>query len=171
MSTNDGNTKFKINTKSYVPIVTLSTKDNEKIAKLLNEGLKRPVYWNKYKTKIESKHLNNNKLPRFYLDASSQGVRRLFVPAFNNTTIDVSNDQINNNRVLRDSHTKYFLPKVNIIDYNLLIEESFTINQLMIKLKSMMRLERLQQDKEMIIHNRMFVRLLVLHRSLPTSCC
>ena len=37
MSTNDGNTKFKINTKSYVPVVTLSTKDNEKIAKLLNE--------------------------------------------------------------------------------------------------------------------------------------
>ena len=36
-------------TKLYVPIVTLKTEDNEKLSKLLNEGLKRSNYWNKYK--------------------------------------------------------------------------------------------------------------------------
>ena len=47
------NTKLKVtNTKLYVPIVTLSTKDNVKLVKLLAEGFKRPVYWNKYQTKI-----------------------------------------------------------------------------------------------------------------------
>ena len=57
-------------------------------------------------------------------DASFQGVRRLFVLAFNNTTVTVPNNPINNtnNRVLRNSHTKYFLPRVNITNYNVLID-------------------------------------------------
>ena len=103
-------TTFK--TMLYVPIVTLSSKDNVKLVKLLEEGFKRPVYWNEYQTKIESRNLDNNNLTRFPLDASFQGVRRLFVPAFNNTVNVPNNPIINtNNRVLRNSHTKYFLPK------------------------------------------------------------
>ena len=35
--------------KIYVPIVTLSIKDNSKLTKLLSEGFKRPIYWNEYK--------------------------------------------------------------------------------------------------------------------------
>ena len=35
-------------TKLYSPIVTLSRKDNAKLVKLLEEGFKRPVYWNGY---------------------------------------------------------------------------------------------------------------------------
>ena len=34
--------------KLYVPIVALSIEDNTKLTKLLNEGFKRPIYWNKY---------------------------------------------------------------------------------------------------------------------------
>ena len=119
------NTRFKVtSTKLYDPIVTLSSKDNVKLVKLLEEGFKRPVYWNEYQTKIETRNLDNNNLTRFPLDASFQGVRRLFVPAFNNTTANVPNNPINNtnNRVLRNSHTKYFLPRVNITNYNVLID-------------------------------------------------
>ena len=117
-------TTFKItSTKLYVPIVTFWIKSNVKLIKLLEEGFNRPVYWNEYQTKIESKNLDNNNLTRFPLDASFQGVRRLFVLVFNNATANVPNDLINNanNRVERNSHTKYFLPKGNIIDFNLLI--------------------------------------------------
>ena len=48
----------------------------------------------------------------------------MFVLAFNNTTVTVPNKPINNanNRVLRNSHTKYFLPRVNITNYNVLID-------------------------------------------------
>ena len=115
-------TTFK--TMLYVPIVTLSSKDNVKLVKLLEEGFKRPVYWNEYQTKIETRNLGNNNFTRFPLDASFQGVRRLFVLAFNNTTVNVPNNPINNtnNRVLRNSHTKYFLPRVNITNYNVLID-------------------------------------------------
>ena len=35
--------------KRYVPIVTLSVENNAKLSKLLGEGFKRSIYWNKYK--------------------------------------------------------------------------------------------------------------------------
>ena len=36
-------------TNLYVPIVTLSTKDNVNFTKKLNEEFKRSVYWKEYK--------------------------------------------------------------------------------------------------------------------------
>ena len=118
-------TTFKItSTKLYIPIITLSSKDNVKLLKLLEEGFKRPVYWKEYQTKIETRNLGNNSLTRIPLDASFQGVRRFFVLAFNNTAVNVPNNPINNtnNSVLRNSHTKYFRPRVNITNYNVLID-------------------------------------------------
>ena len=108
-------TTFKItNTKLYVPIVTLSRKDNVKLVKLLEEGFKRPVYWNEYQAKIESRNLDNDNLTLCPLDYSFQDVRRLFVLAFDTTDNGA-------NKVERNSHTKYFLPRVNITNYNVLI--------------------------------------------------
>ena len=79
------NTTFQItSTKLYVPIVALSTKDNVNLAKQLNEGFKRSVYWNKYKSKVETKRADNN-ATRYPLDASFKGVNRLFVPSFDNS--------------------------------------------------------------------------------------
>ena len=122
---NDGEKTFQItNTKLYVPIVTLSTTDNVNLTKQLNEGFKKSVYWNEYKSKIETKNLDNNNVTRFPLDASFQGVNRLFVLAFNNTTENVAGNPINNtaNRVQRDSHGKNFLPRVDITNCNVLID-------------------------------------------------
>ena len=60
---NDRETAFQItSTKLYVPIVTLSTKDNVNLTKQLNEGFKRSVYWNEYKLKIETKTADDNKI-------------------------------------------------------------------------------------------------------------
>ena len=39
------------NTKLYVPVVTLSTKDNNNLTKKLNDGFKRTIYWNQYVSK------------------------------------------------------------------------------------------------------------------------
>ena len=60
----------------------------------------------------------------FYLDASFQGVRRLFVLVFNNTSVNDANNPINNiaNKVKRNSQRKYFLQRVNITSYNELID-------------------------------------------------
>ena len=75
---NNRETTFKITSiKLYVPVVTLSTKDNVNLTKQLNEGFKRSVYWNKYKSKIETKEADASNLIRFLLDPSFQGVNRL----------------------------------------------------------------------------------------------
>ena len=65
--------------------------------------------------KIETRDLDNDNLSRFSLDASFQGVRWLFVFAFDNTDNGAE-------KVERNSHTKYFLPRVNITNYNVLID-------------------------------------------------
>ena len=64
---NNRKTKFQItSTKLYVPIVTLSTKDNVNLAKQLNEGFKRSMYWNEHKSKIETKEVDANNLKRCF---------------------------------------------------------------------------------------------------------
>ena len=102
-------------TKLYVPIVTLSINDNVNLTKQLNEGFKISVYWSEYKSRIETKETDVNNLKRFPLDACFQGVNRLFVLAYNNA-------DGNANRVQRNSHRKYFLPRVNIIKCNVLAD-------------------------------------------------
>ena len=47
------------------------------------------------------------------LDSSYQGVKRLFVLAYDNTDA---------NRVTADSHRKYFLPRIKIENYNIEID-------------------------------------------------
>ena len=81
------------------------------------------MYWNKYKSKIESKEADKNNLARFSLDASFQGTNRLFFLAFNNTTKNYYEvpDSNTANRVQRDGHRKYFLLGVDKISYNVLI--------------------------------------------------
>ena len=72
-------------------------------------------YWNEYKSKIERKNADDNNVTRFPLDASFQGVNRLFVLAFNNVDNDAG-------EVKRNSYRKYFLPRVDITKYNVLID-------------------------------------------------
>ena len=51
-STGEG--KFAITkTKLYVPVVTLSTKDNEKILQQPKSGFKKTISWNKYESSIK----------------------------------------------------------------------------------------------------------------------
>ena len=102
---------------SSFKVVTLSAKDNVKLTKQLNEGFKRLVYRNEYKSKIDLKDLNNNEATdiRIYLDAYFQGVKRLFVLAFDDTNNGA-------NKVERNSYRKHFLPKLNITKYNVLID-------------------------------------------------
>ena len=99
--------KFKITeTKLYVPVVTLSTQDNAKLLLQLKSGFKRTINWNKYESNIkafaQNRYLNHLINPRF------QGVNRHFVLSFENEDY-------------RPSHSTYYLPKVEIKDYSVII--------------------------------------------------
>ena len=64
---------FKItDAKLYVPIVTLSAEDNAKLWKLLDQGFKRSIYYNKYKvidkTVVEIANNNEEKYIRQLLN-------------------------------------------------------------------------------------------------------
>ena len=104
--------------KLFLSIVTLSAEDNVKLLKLLSEGFKRTVYWNKYKVTdnkiVEIANNNEEKYIRELLDSSWQEVKRLFVLAYNNKE--------GNNKVSADSYKKYFLPRVKIENCNIEID-------------------------------------------------
>ena len=102
---------FKItDAKLYVPIVTLSAEDNVKLSKLLGEGFKRPIYWNQYKV-IPNKTYAANRYIRELLDSSYQGIKRLFVLAYDNS-----------NGITPNSHKRYFLARIKIKNYNIKID-------------------------------------------------
>ena len=105
-STGEG--KFAITeTKLYVPVVTLSTKDNEKLLQQLKSGLKKTTSWNKYESSIKT--FAQNRYLNYLINPSFQGVNRLFVLALENENG-------------RTSHSTYYLPKVEIKDYNVMID-------------------------------------------------
>ena len=115
ISSATGETKFRITeTKLYVSVVTLSTQDNEKLSQQLNSGFKRTINWNKYesntKTFAQNRYLND------LINPSFQGVNRRFELSFENENG-------------RTSHSTYCLPKVEIKDYNVMIDSKNFFDQ------------------------------------------
>ena len=111
-----GERKFAIaETKLYVSVVTLSTKDNGKLLQQLKSGFKETIRWNKYESSIKT--FAQNRYLNYLINPGFQGVNRLFVLPFEN-----END--------RTSHSTYYLPKVEMKDYNVMIDgRTFLINQ------------------------------------------
>ena len=111
-----GEGKFAIiETKIYVPVVTLSTKDNKKLLQQLKSGFKKTINWNKYESSIKA--FAQNRYLNYLINPSFQGVNILFVLPFENENG-------------RTSHSTYYLPKVEIKDYNVMIDgRNFLINQ------------------------------------------
>ena len=95
----------------YVPIVALSTQDNAKLLPQLKSSFKRTVGWTEYLAKPELLPQNANL--NYLIEPSFQGINRLFILAFGN---DAN----------RKSNTRYYLPNVEIKDYNVMIvDENF----------------------------------------------
>ena len=94
-------------TNLYDLIVTLSTQDNAKPLPQLKSGFKRTISWNKYLAKPELLAQNPNL--NHLIEPSFQGVNRLFVLAFENDA-------------QRTSNKRYYIPNVEIKDYNVMID-------------------------------------------------
>ena len=105
---NRTNAIFKItDTKLYVPVVTLSTKDHNNFLETLKSRFKRTIKWNKYRSEMtnqtKTSHLNH------IIDPTFTKFNRLFVLSFENEED-------------RTSFSRYYVPKVEIKDFNVLID-------------------------------------------------
>ena len=113
LSTGDGDAVFIINdTKLYVPVVTLSKKDNKDFIEQKNKKFSRSIYWNEYKTKEINENADANVFKYINLDPSFQGVNRLFVMAYNRI----------NGQPTRNGQRKYYLPRIDLEKYNVIID-------------------------------------------------
>ena len=96
----------------YIAIVNLNTKNNNKLSELLSKGFERIVVWNEYKSKRERVTISQNDMfRRTFLDASFQGVSKLFAAAYET---DAYNTE--------ESSRRYYLPRAEIKYYNVLID-------------------------------------------------
>ena len=66
-----------IDTKFYVPVVTLSKENDKKTLEQLKSGFKRTVKWNKYRSKMTVQSNNSNL--NYLIDPPFTTVNRLFV--------------------------------------------------------------------------------------------
>ena len=98
--------------KLYVPVATLSKENNIKLLEKLKSGFKKTIKWNKYRCQITIQKNNNNL--NYLIDPKFTNVNRLFLLSFERTD-DRKDSYI-------DSLLHYYVPKVQIKDFNVLID-------------------------------------------------
>ena len=99
---------FKItDTKLYVPVVTLSAENDNKLLEQLKTGFKRTIKWNKYRSEMSNQTINNNL--NYLIDPTFTNVNRLFALSFENEAD-------------RSSFSKSYVPKIEINNFKVLVD-------------------------------------------------
>ena len=99
-----GGAKIEIeDTILYVPVVTLSTEDDNKLLEQLKKGFKRTIKWNKYGLEMTNQDKTNNL--NYLIDPTFNKFNKLFVLSFEN-----KDD--------RTSFSKYYTPSGEIKHLN-----------------------------------------------------
>ena len=91
----------------YVPVVTLSAENDNKLLELVKIGFKRTVKWNKYRLEMSDQVANNNL--NYLIDPTFINVNRLFLLLYKNETD-------------RTSLSKYYVLSVEVKDFNVLTD-------------------------------------------------
>ena len=94
----------------YLPVVMLSTEDDNTVLEKLKTGCKRTIKWNKCRQEM-SKQTKTNNLS-YLVDSTFNKVNRLFA-----LLVENKDD--------RASFSKYYTPSVEIKDFNILIDGKF----------------------------------------------
>ena len=98
--------------KLYIPVVTLSKDDEIKLLTNLKSGFTREIIWNKYRSQMSTEVINNNL--NILIDPTFTNVNRLFVLVYQN-----ADD--------RQSFSQFYLPRVMIKDFNVIIDVNASI--------------------------------------------
>ena len=94
----------------FVPVATLSKENDTKLLEQLKSRFKRTRKWNKYRSQMNIQLQKNNL--NYLIDATFTNVNRLFVLSFTRTNAGDG----------RDSFSDYYVPNVEIKDFNVLID-------------------------------------------------
>ena len=94
--------------KLYIPAVTLSKDYEIKLLTNLKSGFTREIEWNKYRSQMTTEAINNNL--NMLIDLTFTNVNILFVLAY-----QIADD--------RQSFSQFYLPKVMVKDYNVIIDK------------------------------------------------
>ena len=97
----------KTDTKLYVPVVTFSTTDDNNFLEQLKSRFKRTITWNTHRSEMTNLTKTNNL--NYLIDPTCNKINRLFVLSFENEED-------------RTSFSKYYTPKVEIKDFNALVD-------------------------------------------------
>ena len=89
------------------PVITLSTENDKRLLQQLRTGFKRTIKWNKQNSERTNQTKNNNL--NYLIDPTLIKINKLFVLSFQN-----END--------RTSFLRYYVPNVQIKDFNVLID-------------------------------------------------
>ena len=93
--------------KLYVPVVTLSAEKDNKLLEQLKKGFKRTIKWNKYRSEMSNQAKNNNL--NYLTDPIFTKMNRLFAISYENEED-------------RTSFSKYYIPKIEIKDFNMVTD-------------------------------------------------
>ena len=105
---NPTNATFKITDRIlYVPVVTLSAENDNKLLEQLKTKFKRTIKWNKYRSEMSHQTKNNNL--NYLIDPTFTNANRLFVLSFENEEDGTY-------------FSNYHVPKVEIKYFNVLID-------------------------------------------------
>ena len=117
--------------------------DNTKFLKNIKQGFKRAISWNKYRPEITTQPKNNNL--DYLIDPTFRNINRLFVLSFKNGNDDPT----------RDCCDKYYMPLVEIKDFNALIDNKPFFDQ-PIKNKQEAYEKLIEMPKMMIIQQEIY---------------
>ena len=95
----------------YVLVVTLSKDDEIKLLTNLKSGFKKEMKSNKYTSQMSTEAANNNL--NILIDPTFTNVNGLFVLAY----------QVDNNNDNRKSFLQFYLPRILIKDFNVIIDK------------------------------------------------
>ena len=93
--------------KLYVPVVTLSPKNDNNLLEQLKAGFKKTIKWNKYRSEVSNQSKTNNL--NYLIDPTFTKVNRLFVLSYRDEED-------------RTYFSGYYAPKIKIKDFNALID-------------------------------------------------
>ena len=96
-------------TKLFVPVVTLSKENDTKLLEQLKTGFKRTIKWDKCRSQMTVQPQNDNL--NYLIRPTFSNVNRLFVLSF---AKNILGDK-------RGSFSRYYVPNVEIKDFNVLI--------------------------------------------------